>query len=271
MFATISLRAISAPYWRFILLTAVIPQAVSGQPNEKEREALPLSAHSVTESTFRKLPEYVKWKDQDYDIETGIEVLMNVIRDHDQSADVRHRAMVGLQMLRHRLLGHSCLNELAKEYINASEAHKAAILVCFQGSGDPRGIPVYFETLDTERNMKLRLWAAGALAQWNIRRGVAELVDLVESKDPVPQPSRMFYVCDNAIDLFEAKNRLKGWGFATDEIRNQIESKTRDREEVVALYKAELKKWFVENEGRFPDWKPGDALPESAPSAKPEE
>ncbi len=73
----------------------------------------------------------------------------------------------------------------------------------------------------------------------------------------------MPYVRDNALDLFETKNRLKGWGFPDQEIRKAIEGRAGlDREAFVASYTAEIKKWFAENERRFPDWKPGDPLPE---------
>ena len=46
-------------------------------------------------------------------------------------------------------------------------------------------------------------------------------------------------------------------------IRDAIASKTElNGEQKKALYIAEIKKWWAANERRFPDWKPGDKLPE---------
>jgi hypothetical protein len=158
------------------------------------------------------------------------------------------------------------MDELAKLYDVASESEKYGILICFKASDDPRGIPLFMHVLDGEKNMKLRLSAAGALAHWNIRRGVAELVNLLESKDMLSQPARMPYVRDNALDLFETKNSVKGWGFPAEDIRKSIEGGLGlEREQFVALYTAEIKKWFAENDHRFPDWKPGDPLPAIEP------
>jgi hypothetical protein len=191
---------------------------------------------------------------------------MAVVRDSERSPNERQRALNELSSLSRNLNGHPCIDELASLYNVASVLEKQAMLNLFMGSDDPKGIPVFLRTVEHEENMKLRLAAAAALAQWNVRRGVAELVKLMDSKDSVPQPSRMFFVYDNAIDLFEIKNRLKGWGFPAEDVRKSIEARPGlDREQFVALYSAEVKKWFAENEHRFPDWKLGDPLPAIEP------
>jgi len=192
---------------------------------------------------------------------------MAVVRDRGHNADERHRALLALSMLDRHLAARPCLNELAELYGSCSRLEKQAILLCFKASEDPHGIPVFVSVLDKEQDLKLRLSAAAALAQWNVRRGVAELVDLLESEDPVPQPSRIFYVRESALDLLRTKSELKGWGLRAEEIWKPIEARTDlDGGQKAALYfseaKAEAKKWFAENEHRFPEWNPGDPLPE---------
>jgi hypothetical protein len=203
---------------------------------------------------------------------------MAVVRNAEKSADERHYALLRLSMLDRYLKGRPCLDELAKLYDVPGAVGKGAILLCFKASDDRRAIPVFIRALDKEKDMKLRLSAAAGLAQWNIRRGVAELVDLLHSDEVLPQGAQMPYVRDNALDLFCTKNRLKGWGFPDEEekIRKSIESRSDlSHEEKGALYVAEMKaaiiKWFAENEHRFPEWKPGDPLPEvQKDSAAPE-
>lgn len=247
-----------------VVLTVHTRQVCGGEPAPKARAKLPLSRESVTGPTVQPLGKPIRWKDREYDVAAGIDVLMSVIRDPENNNE-RELGLVTLAMASRNMEGHQCMDELVKLYDDANDLDKGSILICFQGSEDPRGIPVYVRTLDNSQNLKLRLWAAGALAHWNVRRGVAELVDLLESKDPVPQPSRMFYVRDNALDAFHTQNRLKGWGFRQEEVQEWVKGKTDlDQDQMIALYIGQVRKWFAENEHRFPDWKPGDPLPEVA-------
>jgi len=237
-------------------------------PEREEPKVLPMSTDYVGGRKLRPLSTSVRWKGREYGIEAGIDLVMSVVGRPEESAGNWNAATAlgELANLGPHLRGRPCLDELGTLYDHAQGLEKQIILTCFLGSGDPRGIPLFIRTLDKEQNMKLRLRAAAALAQWNIRRGVAELVRLVESKEILPQPARMPYVRDNALDLFETKNRLKGWGFPNQEIRKAIEGRAGlDREAFVASYIAEIKKWFAENERRFPDWKLGDPLPEIEP------
>lgn len=268
MLPTLRIRATMIVQIGLVVLIVNPPRACSQEPDPKASDKLPLSRDFATGSTVpgvRRLPTSVQWDGREYDVDSGIDVLMSVVRDPAESADERHRALLGLVMLYRRLEGRPCLDELARLYDNASESHKAAILTCFQASDDPRGIPVFLRTLDKEQNMKLRLWAAGALAHWNIRRGVAEIVHLLESKETIPKPSRMPFVRDNALESFRKRNARKGWGFREEEVRMSIGRRTDlDQDQQRDLYIAEIKKWFTENEHRFPDWKLGDPLPQSS-------
>ena len=88
----------------------------------------------------------------------------------------------------------------------------------------------------------------------------------------LPQPARMSNVRHNASESFRNANARKGWGFRYEETAQSIARRTdltADQEAV--LYIAQIKKWFRESGHRFPDWKPGDPLPEApgeAPNPK---
>ena len=140
-------------------MTAHSPRACGEEPNGKASDKLALSRESVTGPTVRNPPNSVQWQGREYDVDSGVDVLMSVVRDPLQSAEERHRALLGLAMLRRALEGRPCLDELARLCDNPSEPHKGAILICFLGSDDPRGIPVFIRTLDKESNMTLRLSA----------------------------------------------------------------------------------------------------------------
>ena len=54
----------------------------SGEPvKEKARDSLPLSVDTVTGATARPVRTYVEWDGREYDVESGIDVLMSVVRD----------------------------------------------------------------------------------------------------------------------------------------------------------------------------------------------
>lgn len=265
-------------------VTLIVPAALAvltletaragGEPNQNAPEKLPLSIESVTGTAVPRLQTSIRWKDHEYDVNSGIDLVMGVVRDGQESRKERELALIQLAMLRTQLKGRPCLDELEKVYNNAGELEKQLILTCFLGSRDPRAIPVFIRTLANEQSMKLRLPAASGLAGWNVRRGVAELVDLLESKEMLTQPARIPYVRDNALHHFRKSNARKDWGFPENQWWNSIDARTNlDEDQKRALYIAErqkeikqIKKWFAENEHRFPDWKAGDPLPEATPA-----
>ncbi len=237
----------------------------SGEPvKEKGPDSLPLSIDTVTGATARPVRTQVEWDGREYDVESGIDVLMSAIRDPEKSAEEHELALLGLAMLGRQLQSHPCLDELATLYDRGKCLEKSIILTCFLGSRDPRGIPVFFRTLDNEEYMKLRLSAASGLAGWNVRRGVAQLLDLLDSREVIR--SRMPYVRDNAMRTFRLQNIRKGWGFPDDKESAEWPPDVMPPPDVAARLKPrptveEIKKWFAENEHRFPDWKLGDPLP----------
>ncbi len=249
--------------------TVHAPSAAADGPNGRGLDRLPLSAESVTSVTVRPVRTSVKWYGQEYDVDAAIDVLMNVVRDPETSRHDRELALIHLTMAGTHLKARPYLRELETLYDKAEKLEKLIILDCFLGSRDPCGIPMFTRTLDNEQDVKLRLSAASGLAGWNIRRGVAELVDLLESEEKLEQPARTASVRDNALGSFRNANSRKGWAFPKNEWWKSIDGRADlDEDQKRGLYNEEIekeiraiKKWFPENEHRFPDWKPGDPLP----------
>ncbi len=251
----------------FCGFTAAVAGAGGEPGSENASDKLPLSIESATQSAEPALRTVVQWKEEEYDVDSGIGVVMSVVRNREESPHERESALIQLAMLRRQLKGRPCLDDLEKVYDDAGELEKQLILTCFLGSRDARAIRVFAHTLDKEKNMKLRLPAASGLAGWNVRRGVAELLRLLDSPEEMPQPSQLFYVRDNAMLSFRLTNIRKGWGFPDDKESAEWPPDVAPPPDVAARLKpqptvAEIKKWFAENEHRFPDWKLGDPLPE---------
>jgi hypothetical protein len=74
------------------------------------------------------------------------------------------------------------------------------------------------------------------------------------------------YVRDNAMRTFRLKNIHKGWGFPDDKESAEWPPDVMPPPDVAARLKRptveEIKKWWAENQHRFPNWKVGDPLPE---------
>jgi len=234
---------------------------------DKATGKLRISVASVSATTASHLQTTVRWEGHEYDVVTGIEMTMNVMRRAGESSHRRELALIQLAMLRTQLNGRPCLDELATMYDNANTLQKQLILTCFLGSRDPRAIPVFVHALEKEQNMKLRMVAASGLAGWNVRRGVAELVQLLDSDREMPQPSQLFYVRDNAMRAFRLTNIRKGWGFPDDKESAEWPPDVAPPPDGAGGLKQqptveEIRKWWSENKHRFPDWQPGDPLPE---------
>ena len=253
------------------LLLAVVwvdTALAGGVSGESAHGSLPLSCEAVAGSPASRQATSVKWEGNEYDVETGLDVLMRVVRDPERSANDRELALLDVSRLGTHLKHRLCLDELRKRFDSAGELEKSIILTCFKGAQDPRAIELFTHVLDHGQSMKLRLRAAGGLAQWNVRRGGAELVKLLDSDAILSQPARVPYVRHNALELLRTNNRLKGWGYPDEKIWRGIESRTDlNNDEKAALFfaeeKAEIKKWWAGNEHRFPEWRPGDPLPET--------
>lgn len=239
------------------------------QPENEKPNVLPLStAYDPVpgQTTGKTFFTTVEWQGQEYHASEGTTVLMQAIIDPATDPRVRAKALERLSSLRSR----ETTAQLIALYDDLRERdEKAGVMACLTWSEDPRGFPLFTRLLDHEKDHMLRLVAAIALAEWNVRRGVEELVALLGSNAVLTQPAHRPYIRDNALDMFLTNNRRKGWRFPAEEIRKSIEARPGlDREQFVALYIAEIKKWFAGNEHRFPNWEPGDPLP-AAPKLPP--
>ena len=105
-----------------------------------------------------------------------------------------------------------------------------------------------------------RFQGAYALARWNIRQGVRALINLLESGEVGPEGQRF---SNEVMKVLQLLNSQENWGLSENEIAQKIgeSGSGLNRDQKSALHIAEIKKWFAENENRFPDWKPGDPLP----------
>lgn len=209
----------------------------------------------------------VEWEGIQYDASEGTKVLMKVATDSDTDATQRTKALQQLKRLRNR----DITPHLVGLYDTVSErSDKLGIMSCLISSQDAHGFPLFARVLEHENDDMVKLFAAVALAQWNVRRGVAELIDvLAECKDGTLGDRT---VCNEAAKEFLWFNARKGWGFPEANIRTSIQERTDlQDEEKSALFVSEIKKWWTKNRERFPDWKPGDPLPETEPTQPPKE
>lgn len=210
------------------------------------------------------------WEGRQYGTSEGIQVLMRVVTDAGTDREERAKALERLSTLWPWLRNTDRIPELIALYDTLTgREEKLGLLGCLTRSEDPRGVPLFARVLQHEKDDRVRLFAAIALAQWNVRRGVGELVAGLDSDEVFPQPVYSPYgrkIGDIVLGDFLSKSRDKGWGFPDEEIRKSIETQGglgegKRKALYIAEMKAAVKKWFAENEDRFPDWKPGDPLP----------
>ncbi len=235
------------------------------QRDNEDTKILPLSTAYVPvrgEVIGKPFSITVEWDGQEYHALEGTTVLMKIIGDPTTDPPIRAKALDRLR----RIPSRDTSAQLLALYDDLREPEeKVGVMRCLISSEDPRGLPLFARVLDHEQDNTVRAVAAYALAHWNVRRGVAELVNLLDSTTILRRPS----IRGIALDTFVNENHRKGWGLPVDRIGREIASKADlGNEQKRALYIVEIKEWFREHEDRFPDWKPGDALP-AAPKLPP--
>lgn len=244
------------------LLSLIAPQLFNvclAQPETKERNVLPLSTVQTSvpgETTFKMVNPTLRWQGREYQAAEGTRVLMQVITDPVTDPSRRAKALEALGRLRNT----DTTPQLISLYNDLREREeKAGVILCLTWSEDPRGLPLFMRILDHEQDKLVRFFAASALAQWNVRRGVAELIRLLECTDALgPRTVR-----DEAANSIRSFNTRKSWGYPEQEILADLTKANPDytREEALVLYLGAINTWFEANKHRFPDWKLGDALP----------
>ena len=233
------------------------------------RGALPLSTEIVPNKNFgffRVVPKTAHWNGQEFDIETGIQVLMTVIKDPATTTGERALALRSLAHLNTQLRGNPCIDDLVALYPRLETTEERyQLLLSFITSDDARALPLVYGVASSDAQSRLRHRAAAALAQWNIRRGVEVLIALFPNKEKGLLRTRGAA----ALMTFERFNRTGGWGCPVEEIMKPATVlRKQDDDAGIALAIKGFREWFDANEHRFPDWKPGDPLPE-APKEKP--
>lgn len=206
----------------------------------------------------------VSWKGQDYSCDTGAHMLMELVVKPDTDRAIRAEALTALRRVpRPYLRDNDKIEQLMSVYENLQTAQEKVDLIIVVAAWSPRTLPFLVKILDRENDMGVRQQAAAGLAAWNVRRGVAELLHLLEECTDVGSADRI--VCNEGAKTFLWLNARKGWGFPEKETRESIMEKADlDDNAKSALFVTEIKKWWAENEQRFPDWKPGDPLPAAA-------
>lgn len=246
-----------------VVILIVFESSDSGgaQRDGEEPPVLPLSTADVAvpgATTIKPSYSTVEWEGKEYDEHEGAAVLMQVIADSGTDASRRAKALERLGRLRNRDATPQ-LVALYERFTGREERLKT--IRCLISSEDPRGLPLFARILQHEQDEMVRLSAAVAMAQWNVRSGVAELIRIHDKcKDAASAHS---YVCTGAANSLARLNTHKGWGFPDERIREGLLDKSDlDDHQRRELYRNEIKAWWAENEHRFPDWKPGDPLPE---------
>lgn len=249
-------------------LCIVFTSASAFGPPVEDREArqiLPLSpalASVPREVHYKDHRTTVSWKGHDYSCGEGARVLLRLVGDRNTDRSVRAEALHALRRLpRRHLRNTDTIEQLISFYDSLHGRQEKVDLIVLVAAWSPRALPFVTEILDSEDDIGVRQQAASGLAAWNVRRGVAELVRLLEAcKDDATADRR---VCNEGAKNFAWLNARKGWGFPEDRIRQEITARADlSNEDMSALFILEIKKWFEANEHRFPNWKPGDPLPE---------
>jgi hypothetical protein len=231
---------------------ALQPFALSiAQPKTEDSGVLPLT---LADPRVPGLTT-VQWKGQDYTTAEGTRVLMQVITDPTSDADLRASALEALG----KLPNTDTTAQLVSLYPDLRErGEKAGVILCLTWSKGARGLPLLVHVLDNEQDVVIRLFAAGGLASWNVRRGVRELISLLESRELLTGARP---IAKEALKIFQY--HMNRWNYSQEEMRKLLNGKPDiDEGQKHQLLVEQIKKWWAENQHRFPNWKVGDPLPE---------
>ena len=245
---------------RAIIGFGAIYSASSGG-GRAEGDALPLSPNVRNPAVMRGVPPTtIEWDGAQITSEAAILILTEGISDGTFADKRLPVALEQLGRLAALMKGKPCIDDLIRALPNMhTPEEKCGMLLCLSNAEDPRALPVFYQVLQTEKDSLVRLVAADALAEWNVVYGVEELGRLLSNKDRLPNGRTE---ADEAANSLGGTNRRNAWGFPEQEIREMIVSRNpRTSDEAEAYWIDEWKKWWGTNKQRFPDWKPGDPLP----------
>lgn len=236
------------------------PFAYTAQPNDTKRPVLPLSPIPVLRPKVDDaISRSINWKQSEYQVSDAIQVLVEVIANAQSELPERRMALQSLGTLGSALRNTDAVVELMAQYEKVTDAEEKRLLVgCLAVSNDARALPLFARFLEDATEDVSRFQGAHALARWNVRSGVAGLIKLLDSREVGPEGQRL---ANEVLKVLQHLNRQKGWGMNEERILQKVNMRKTGSHQVE--YVAQLKNWFSDNMHRFPDWKPGDQLPEN--------
>lgn len=204
----------------------------------------------------------VNWNGREYDCAKAVQVLVQLVSDRQAGEAERARALQTLRRVPSSYLHEEDIVEkLIAAFKELREPQERMDLLVVVHAWSPQSLPFLSNVLAVDEDLGVRQLAAAGLAAWNVRSGVAELVHILSQCRNESSIDRA--VCNEAAKSFSWLNKHKGWGFPEDRIREEVLGKrSLSNEQKSAAFVAEIEDWFNENKPRFPDWKPGDPLPE---------
>jgi len=214
-------------------------------------------------------PTSIEWVGKEYDISEGVQALIRACSDKNTDPDDRAAALHKLAEVAPALRGTPSIPRLVELYEAVTpQEEKRSLVGCIAASNDPRGLPFFAEVLGNSTDQVQRFQAAYALARWNVRRGVRELIGMFDSS--IDGRDGLGFG-EQVVKVFQLLNLQKDWGAPDKEIlqRIRVHEPELTKEQALSLYARYIKQWFTENEHRFPDWKPGDPLPKAKTSDRP--
>ena len=230
---------------------------------------LPLARQPVdsVDSERRKVVKGLWYEDQDdtitfegrdYSPEEAIPVLVAVVTDRQSDVERRRLAWRSLSRLSSRLPTSGYMPVLLRACLEERDGLlKAGGLGCLIGTGDRALLGLAEHVLNTESDEVLRFVGAGALAEWNVRRGVEELVALLGSKTMLGK-KRPF--AGMVLSTLDQLNDRQGWGMPLKAMMEEVQ-RTHDigtdcsLEQGMAALGAlgqRIQDWFAANRERFP-------------------
>lgn len=259
-------------------VTPVLFKTAYGQHESADRDAradvpgvLPISTavSASMKGKFIKEPQTsVLWDGRQYDVNSGVAVLMAVITDRRTDVATRAEAINKLGHFSTSLQNRACLDTLVALYEELqSRMEKRQLLRCLIAAEDPRGLNLLYRVATTESDPVLRLAGASGLAVWNIREGIHQLIELFTSR----VETGLREVGAAALLEFAGLNERKGWNCPEENIRERalaavgLEREQYTEETYEEYAKALIqgyREWFANGKHRFPEWRPGDPLPE---------
>ena len=196
-----------------------MPEQISSPTAQPAENML---AVSPPKAALTSRPSKIRFDTIDYDINEGVEVLLDTILDPNTTPEGMAVALNTLSPYAQTLDGHDAINQIIGRYDNINEKDvKASLIRCLGRSGDGRTIPFLDKIIKTETDPYLLTTAAGWLASWNIRAGVEKLIALLDAEAPIRGNRGRPVYMEVGISL-STLDKMKNWGGPINAIGRDI-------------------------------------------------